>query len=153
MGRSQGTAKTGGRKKGTPNKRSLELAETLDYLGRNPVDELFALIPQLQAKEQAQILLGFLPYLYPKRKSLDLTVQEQVPNPIAAMPREERLQKLQRYTKLLLQLNGAQAMLQPGLTVEQFVATIFDEKSRNQWLVPEDEEPEEYAESETDGAS
>lgn len=130
MGRSQGTAKTGGRKKGTPNKRSLEIFDSLNKLGHNPIDELFSLIPQLQPKDQAQVLLGLLPYLYPKRRSVDLTVQEPTPNPIVEMSTEQRRQKLSHYTKLALKMTGASSLLKEGVTIDEFVSTFNGDRRR-----------------------
>lgn len=78
-------AKTGGRKKGTPNKRTMMLQDLLD---KNDLDPIRGIIESLQdldgisafsnsekitiAKEKASIYLELLQYLYPKRKAIEL---------------------------------------------------------------------------------
>lgn len=61
--------KTGGRQKGTKNKRSLfSVMETLIIAGSNPVQELLRLIPVLEEKEQAKVWLELLSYTQGKPK-------------------------------------------------------------------------------------
>jgi hypothetical protein len=72
MGRPGGLPKTGGRTKGTPNKRSLSFEESLADLCFNPVRELVALMPRLSSEKQADVCLQLLQYLFPKRKALEL---------------------------------------------------------------------------------
>jgi len=79
--------KTGGRKKGVPNKRTAEIRQILENLDFCPVRSL-VLIQEMALKnfkvaseEQAPTYLGIaakasadlLPYLYPRRKAIDLT--------------------------------------------------------------------------------
>ena len=64
--------KTGGRKKGTPNKKTTELMELLgDY---NPIVRLIEIAKDENTSldMQVKINLDLLPYIYPKRKSIDM---------------------------------------------------------------------------------
>lgn len=77
--------KTGGRKKGTPNKRTELLQELLDKNNLDPIEGIKEALEELNsitayepsdkislAKEKANIYLELLQYIYPKRKSIDL---------------------------------------------------------------------------------
>lgn len=75
-----GQKKTGGRKPGTPNKRTQVLSETLAQLGLDVPRELVRCLRikragalALTVKERADILLQLMNYLYPKRKAVELT--------------------------------------------------------------------------------
>jgi hypothetical protein len=74
MSRGIGHPKTGGRKKGTPNKRTLEFRERIFELGLDPLEQLCAHLKSesLNESEKVKILLDLLPYLYAKRKPLDI---------------------------------------------------------------------------------
>jgi hypothetical protein len=67
--------KTGGRTAGTPNKRTADLAERLEALGCDPVEGLarIAAEPGTDSALRARVLADLLPYIYPKRKALELT--------------------------------------------------------------------------------
>ena len=66
MPRPKGTPKTGGRKKGTPNLKTLVLRESLNRVGFDIVKELSDVYPNLDASTKAKVLMSFLPYLFPK---------------------------------------------------------------------------------------
>lgn len=66
MSRPRGLPKTGGRKKGTRNLKTLVLRESLDRVGFDIVQELHDLYPKLDVETQAKVLMSFLPYLFPK---------------------------------------------------------------------------------------
>jgi hypothetical protein len=68
-----GKPKTGGRSKGTPNKKTLGLAEILESQGVEPVSELLKLMPNLTPKEQADVYKDLMAYLYPKRKAMEVS--------------------------------------------------------------------------------
>ena len=68
--------KTGGRVKGTPNKKTTELLELLgDY---NPITRLIEIAKDKNTSldMQVKINLDLLPYIYPKRKSIDMNSNE-----------------------------------------------------------------------------
>lgn len=69
-----GYPKTGGRQKGTPNNRTLALSDTLESLGFDPLPKLVELLPNLTPEKQADVLLKLMEFIYPKRKAIDLTV-------------------------------------------------------------------------------
>lgn len=66
-----GHKKAGGRKKGTPNKKSEYLFDHLEELKFKPVERLIELLPNLPSEKQANVLLHLLAFLYPKRKASD----------------------------------------------------------------------------------
>ena len=68
----KGRTKTGGRAKATPNKKTTELMELLgDY---NPIVRLIEIAKDENTSldMQVKINLDLLPYIYPKRKSIDM---------------------------------------------------------------------------------
>jgi hypothetical protein len=76
MPRPQGLPKTGGRKKGTPNRRTGILAEELHCMGFHPAAELARLIPKLEPEAQARTLVALLGFLYPKKCPNDFNLDE-----------------------------------------------------------------------------
>lgn len=69
--------KTGGRKAGTPNKRTEDLSAHLEKLGCDPVEGLARIASDESASLElrARCFSDLLPYIYPKRKALEATVQ------------------------------------------------------------------------------
>lgn len=65
-----------GRKKGTPNKKTLVLSEILDSLDCDVPSKLIEILNQLEPEKQADVLLELMSYLFPKRKALELTGAE-----------------------------------------------------------------------------
>lgn len=65
--------KTGGRQKGTPNKRTTDLLERLGNY--NPLDALLAISQDEDTplEIQVKINLDLMNYVYPKRKSVDVS--------------------------------------------------------------------------------
>jgi len=67
----------GGRAKGTVNRRTAGLVEQLEALGLNPIAELAA--ASATARDQGDLAnwisanKSLLPYLYPRRKAIDVT--------------------------------------------------------------------------------
>jgi len=84
--------KYGGRKKGTPNKKTLLLQDQLEEKGLDPVAGLKACLEELEAivayeaedqinlvNSKARIYIEILQYIYPKRKAVEYAVQEESP--------------------------------------------------------------------------
>lgn len=71
MARPAGIPKTGGRSKGTPNKRTLAFSETLSERGIDVLGEILTAAADLSERDRANIYLNLLPYQYPKRKPTD----------------------------------------------------------------------------------
>lgn len=67
--------KTGGRVAGTPNKRTADVMGRLEALGCDPLEGLAKIATDATTDTtlRARVLADLLPYLYPKRKSLELT--------------------------------------------------------------------------------
>lgn len=66
--RPSGLPKTGGRKKGTPNKKSYLLDYHLEENDFDLVKELLTLYPTLENQQKVNLLLKLLEFSYPKRK-------------------------------------------------------------------------------------
>lgn len=77
--------KFGGRKKGTPNKRTLILQEHLDKMQLDPIQGIRGCLDELELvdvyepedkisliKAKAAIYLELLQYIYPKRRAIDI---------------------------------------------------------------------------------
>lgn len=68
MGRPKGLPKTGGRIKGSPNKRSQEFLAILAKHSYNPLEALLSKYSDLSLDEQMKIDLKLLEFTYPKFK-------------------------------------------------------------------------------------
>lgn len=69
MPRPAGLLKTGGRQKGTPNKRTEAFVLKLDELNLDVLEEIVAALPELPTEKRVQILIALLPYRYSKASS------------------------------------------------------------------------------------
>lgn len=74
MGRPKGIVKTGGRKKGVPNKVTALLDEKLLDLKFDPVVELVNCLSQLRPEQKVNGILKLLDFLYPKRKATEISL-------------------------------------------------------------------------------
>ena len=74
MSRPQGMPKTGGRVRGTPNKKSVDLLRRLERLGCDPIEGLarIALDPQTDVTLKVRCFAELAQYVYPKRRAIDL---------------------------------------------------------------------------------
>lgn len=72
--------KTGGRKKGTPNKRTEGLKEVLDSLGVDPIRNLAKASTMAEADGDWNLFYNvnkeLAQYIYPKRKAVEVTGHE-----------------------------------------------------------------------------
>jgi hypothetical protein len=70
-----GIAKRGGRKKGTPNRKTFDAVEVINRLGVDPIAEMIKLAkakntsPELKGRMWSEVAS----YIYPKRKALEVT--------------------------------------------------------------------------------
>lgn len=78
MSRPPGLPKTGGRKKGTPNRRSRIVIEALTNLGCDPIEELVKVLPSLEPEPKARVLLSLMAFVYPKKSPTDYNFTEEV---------------------------------------------------------------------------
>jgi hypothetical protein len=65
--------KTGGRKAGTPNRKTREVGEILEALCCNPIEGMakIAMDPENPIELRARMLTELAPYVYPKRRALE----------------------------------------------------------------------------------
>lgn len=65
--------KTGGRKAGTPNKKTTELQDKLIDSGFDPIQELIEIAVDLQTSKdlKTKICSDLAQYVYPKRKAVE----------------------------------------------------------------------------------
>lgn len=68
-----------GRKKGTPNRKTQLLEEILSAQGVSPVNEILKMLPALDPKQQVDVYLELLGYLFPKRKAMEMHLESRSP--------------------------------------------------------------------------
>lgn len=66
-----------GRKKGTPDKKSLLVKEILENNGINLVEKILNELPELSSNDRVKALVQMLPYVYPKLVSAELTTNDE----------------------------------------------------------------------------
>ncbi len=73
--------KTGGRKPGTPNRRTLEVSQRLEGLGCDPIAgmALLAMDPANSPELRGRMYAELAQYVAPKRKALEMTAEHQEP--------------------------------------------------------------------------
>lgn len=73
--------KTGGRTRGTPNKRTVEVAGRLDALGCDPIEgmALLAMDPFNSPELRGRMFAELAQYIAPKRKALEMTADPPEP--------------------------------------------------------------------------
>ena len=78
-GRPRGVPKTGGRKKGTPNKATLAVAEKLAALGCDPISGMAEIAGDKNTPVELRLrsYIELAQSLYPKRKATDATDKDQ----------------------------------------------------------------------------
>lgn len=81
MARAAGLPKTGGRKRGTPNKSTLGLQASLEAQGVDIVALLAETLPALSADKRADVLIDLMNYLYPKRKAVEVSSTNSINDP------------------------------------------------------------------------
>lgn len=62
-----------GRPKGTPNKTSTEIKQTLNDILCNEIEAIPERLNQLSDKDRLDIVIKLLPYILPKQKELEIT--------------------------------------------------------------------------------
>ena len=62
-----------GRPKGTPNKTSIEIKQTLNDILSGEIETLPERLNQLSDKDRLDIVIKLLPYILPKQKELEIT--------------------------------------------------------------------------------
>ena len=74
MGRKKGTRKTGGRKKGTPNRVTNDVRQWLNELINNNRQQVERDLRALKPKERLQILEKYMQYTIPKMQSVQTKI-------------------------------------------------------------------------------
>jgi hypothetical protein len=87
MAKTTGSIKTGGRKKGTPNKRTEALRDLFAKKDFCVPERIIELLPTLEPAKQIDVLVQLMGYLFPKRKAIE---QELHIEPEVAEPRLSR---------------------------------------------------------------
>lgn len=103
-GKAPGSPKTGGRKKGTPNKNKLEFAEKLDaaakargHSGLDILGEISDLYYQMRETnpEKAVDMLGkMMEYQFPKKKAVEVTGKDGGPVEVDLTPAASKFDEL-----------------------------------------------------------
>jgi hypothetical protein len=69
-----GHKRYGGRKKGTPNRKSVDLLTALDKKKFHVVEKLTEVFEVLEPSRKMDVLLALMTFLYPKRKAIDVKI-------------------------------------------------------------------------------
>lgn len=77
MARPTGLPKTGGRKKGTPNRKTLCLEQAFRDLQIDIPSQLADLLPKLSPEKRADVLIDLMSFIYPKRKPVEIKPLEE----------------------------------------------------------------------------
>ena len=77
MSRPAGLPKTGGRKKGIPNKKTQELEVILEKLGANIPSQIVEALPHLRLEKRVDTLMGLMTFLYRKRKAIEKSAENE----------------------------------------------------------------------------
>ena len=98
-GKKRGSPKTGGRQQGTPNKKSQEFMDLYDGYADKHGDPMLTLF-EIQANEEIELSLraraavGLLPYRYPKRKGIELTVEDRRVSYLSVEESQQKIREL-----------------------------------------------------------
>ena len=73
--------KTGGRKAGTPNRKTQEITELLEPLGHNPIEAMvqIATDPNASLELRGRMNAELAQYVYPKRKAVEVAGDREAP--------------------------------------------------------------------------
>jgi len=73
--------KTGGRKAGTPNRKTQEIGELLESLGHNPIEAMVQIATEPKASLELRGRMNAEPaqYVYPKRKAAEVASDQGAP--------------------------------------------------------------------------
>lgn len=101
-GRKKGTLKTGGRQKGTPNKRTLIFSSALERKGFDCAKEWLDLYDEIKLDPKLiafriDALKQIAMYVYPKPKEIDLSKNQETENEkqVDSLPKETLLSVIQ----------------------------------------------------------
>ena len=69
--------KTGGRQKGTPNRRTADVAERLEAMGCDPIEGMakLAMDEAIEPALRGRLFGELAQYIYPKRKALEYSIE------------------------------------------------------------------------------
>jgi hypothetical protein len=73
--------KYGGRKKGTPNRKTQEISELLESLGHNPIEAMVKIAnnPKASLELRGRMNAELAQYVYPKRKAVEVAGDQSAP--------------------------------------------------------------------------
>lgn len=93
----KGFPKTGGRKKGTPNRASLPVTEICQTNGCSPIEVLIEFCKSKNPQLRFQAAKELCQYLHPKRKAIELSGE--IKNPIGQLSDDELDRRIQSLVK------------------------------------------------------
>lgn len=76
MARPKGTPKTGGRKKGTPNKTTADLKKWVFGFVNENLEEFKRVFQNMEMDQKIAVIMKLLPYVLPKQTETKLSVDE-----------------------------------------------------------------------------
>lgn len=111
-----------GRKRGAPNKRTLDLESTLARHGLDVVGKIAEILPSLPAEKQADVLIDMMSYLFPKRRAVEQTVEVQASGPesnFSEMSKKDYYRELARLERISGKLSRDQTVAAAHNTVAE----------------------------------
>lgn len=120
MGRFEpGHKKLGGRKRGTPNAKTQALEGILSGLGKSVPEMILEILPDLDPSEKVKVLMGLMPYIYPKRKAIE--IESEPMDPIRArvysMSPEQvtaEIERIQKINRMIEEAENDPTLIHPG---------------------------------------
>lgn len=78
MARPKGTQKTGGRKKGTPNKTTSDLKKWIFEFVNDNMEEFKSEFASMDTEDKINIIMKLLPFVLPKQTETKINVDEEL---------------------------------------------------------------------------
>jgi hypothetical protein len=78
MPRQKGAPKTGGRRKGTPNKTTADLKNWVFEFVSNNLEEFKSKFKDLEKEQQITIVMKLLPYILPKQTENKISIDDEL---------------------------------------------------------------------------
>lgn len=111
MGRPKGLPKTGGRIKGSTNKRSQEFLRVLSRHSYNPIEAILQKYSQLCVEEQIKIDLKLLEFAYPKYREQNDTCEVLKKENISDLTDEQIQERKKLYMSIVLDRHNKRSII------------------------------------------